>query len=100
MRETYNLEYKEKLSNTFLKTVSAFSNYNGGKIIFGVTDQGEYIGFDDAKNKAISIENKINNSVSPQVSYRIDIDEDSNTIILTVHPGDDKPYFYNSKVYK
>lgn len=100
MRETYNLEYKEKLSNTFLKTVSAFSNYNGGKIIFGVTDQGEYSGIDDAKNKAISIENKINNSVSPQVSYRIDIDEDSNTIILTVHPGDDKPYFYNSKVYK
>lgn len=67
MRETYNLGCKEKLSNTSLKTVSAFSNYNGGKIIFGVTDRGECIGLDDAKNKAMSIENKINNSVSSDI---------------------------------
>ena len=30
MRETRILEFKEKITNTFLKTVSAFSNYDGG----------------------------------------------------------------------
>ena len=30
MRETRILEFKETITNTFLKTVSAFSNYNGG----------------------------------------------------------------------
>lgn len=27
MRETKNLEFKETVSNTFLKTVSAYANY-------------------------------------------------------------------------
>ena len=33
MRETRQIELKEKISNTFLKTVSAFSNYDGGEFI-------------------------------------------------------------------
>ena len=32
MRETRTTEFKEKITNTFLKTVSAFSNYDGGEI--------------------------------------------------------------------
>ena len=28
MRETRTLEFKESITNTFLKTVSAFSNYD------------------------------------------------------------------------
>ena len=30
MRETRIVEFKETITNTFLKTVSAFSNYDGG----------------------------------------------------------------------
>ena len=41
MRETRILEFKETITNTFLKTVSAFSNYNGGTILFGVDDDGK-----------------------------------------------------------
>ena len=44
MRETKNTEFKETLTNTFLKTVSAFANYNGGVIYFGVDDQGNIKG--------------------------------------------------------
>ena len=40
MRETRTLEFKETITNTFLKTVSAFSNYDGGIIIFGIDDKG------------------------------------------------------------
>ena len=32
MRETRTQEFKETITNTFLKTVSAFSNYDGGTI--------------------------------------------------------------------
>ncbi len=31
MRETKTTEFKEMITNTFLKTVSAFSNYDGGE---------------------------------------------------------------------
>lgn len=40
MRETRTMEFKETITNTFLKTVSAFSNYDGGVILFGVDDEG------------------------------------------------------------
>ena len=40
MRETRTLEFKETITNTFLKTVSAFSNYDGGSILFGIDDNG------------------------------------------------------------
>ena len=39
MRETRILEFKETITNTYLKTVSAFSNYNGGTILFGGDDE-------------------------------------------------------------
>ena len=43
MRETRIVEFKETITNTFLKTVSAFSNYDGGTILFGVDDDGNII---------------------------------------------------------
>ena len=52
-------------SNTFLKTVSAFSNYNGGAILFGVDDDGNVKGLPDVKQACLDIENKINDSISP-----------------------------------
>ena len=36
MRESKDLEFKETITNSFLKTVSAFANYRDGKIIFGI----------------------------------------------------------------
>ena len=37
-KENRQLEYKEALTKQYLKTVSAFSNYDGGNIIFGISD--------------------------------------------------------------
>ena len=36
MKESKTLEFKESITKSFLKTVSAFSNYDGGEIIFGI----------------------------------------------------------------
>ena len=69
MRETRTLEFKETITNTFLKTVSAFSNYNGGTILFGVDDNGNVKGLTDVKQACLDIENKINDSISPQPNY-------------------------------
>ena len=40
MKEGKSLEWKEYVTNTFLKTVSAFANYDGGRILFGIDDNG------------------------------------------------------------
>lgn len=99
MRETRIIEFKETITNTFLKTVSAFSNYEGGVIFFGVDDKGTVKGMADVKQSCLDIENKINDSISPQPDYTLEIQGDS-TIKLTVKSGIQKPYLYRSKAYK
>ena len=64
MRETRTTEFKEKITNTFLKTVSAFSNYDGGEIFFGIDDNGNVKGLPDVKQACLDIENKINDSIT------------------------------------
>ena len=100
MRETRILEFKETITNTFLKTVSAFSNYDGGRILFGIDDDGNVKGLADVKQACLDIENKINDSISPQPNYTLEIQNNDKTITLTVESGVQKPYLYKSKAYK
>ena len=100
MRETRILEFKETITNTFLKTVSAFSNYDGGEILFGVDDDGNINGLSDVKQACLDIENKINDSISPQPNYTLEIQNNDQTIKLSVKSGLQKPYLYKSKAYK
>ena len=99
-RETRILEFKETITNTFLKTVSAFSNYDGGTILFGVDDDGNIKGLPDVKQACLDIENKINDSITPQPDYTLEIQNNDQTIKLTVKSGLQKPYLYKSKAYK
>lgn len=100
MRETRTIEFKETITNTFLKTVSAFSNYDGGKIFFGIDDDGNVKGLTDVKQSCLDIENKINDSISPQPNYTLEIQKNDKIILLTVKSGAQKPYLYKSKAYK
>lgn len=100
MRETRILEFKETLTNTFLKTVSAFSNYDGGTILFGVDDNGNVKGLHDVKQACLDIENKINDSISPQPNYTLEIQNNDQIIKLTIKSGLHKPYLYKSKAFK
>ena len=100
MRETRTIEFKETITNTFLKTVSAFSNYDGGIIFFGIDDNGNIKAIQDIKQSCLDIENKINDSIFPQPNYTLEIQNNDQTIKLTVNSGRQKPYLYKSKAYK
>lgn len=100
MRETRTTEFKETITNTFLKTVSAFSNYDGGEIFFGIDDNGNIKGLSDVKQACLDIENKINDSITPQPDYTLELQNNDRTIKLAVKSGLQKPYLYKSKAYK
>ena len=100
MRETKNLEFKEKLTNTFLKTVSAFANYGNGKIKFGIKDDGSIVGVKNPVEFCLNVENKINDSIKPNPDYNLEIDPKTNVVTLTVKQGINPPYLYKSKAYK
>lgn len=100
MKENRTFEIKERVTNTFLKTVSAYANFGDGIIQFGITDDGVTVGIEDAENACLDIENRINDSISPVPDYRISVDDTTNVITLEVHEGRFKPYYYKSKAYK
>ena len=100
MRETKVLEFKEQVTNTFLKTVSAFANYGTGEILFGVDDDGNVIGIEDAERACLSIENRINDSLSPVPDFALAVNKTTHVITLTVREGLHKPYLYRSKAYR
>ena len=100
MRETRTIEFKEMITNTFLKTVSAFSNYDGGEIFFGIDDNGNIKELPDVKQACLDIENKINDNITPQPDYTLELQNNERTIKLTVKGGLQKPYLYKSKAYK
>ena len=77
--ETKNLELKEMIpSNSikYLKSVSAFSNSAGGKIIFGIADGTlDVVGIDgDIHKKIDAITNAISDSITPQIIPNIYVD--------------------------
>lgn len=100
MKESRNLEFKQDITNTFLKTVSAFANYGTGSILFGVNDNGDQIGISDPERTRLDVENKINDSIHPRPEYSIIVNQKSKVITLKVSEGKQKPYLYKGKAYR
>lgn len=99
-RETKDLEYKESITGTFLKTVSAFANYGTGVILFGVADDGSIKGIDEPEQACLDIENRINDSIDPVPEYQLSINRKTSVITLRVLEGLHKPYLFKSKAYR
>lgn len=100
MRETATLEFKQQLSKSYLKTVSAYANYGTGKIIFGIADDGTPVGLADPQDTCLRIEHAINDSIDPVPRFELSIEEDARTVTLTVHEGPDKPYLSSGRAYR
>lgn len=100
MKESRMLEFKQDITNTFLKTVSAFANYGAGSILFGVDDNGNSVGLSDPESTRLDLENKINDSIHPKPEYSITVNQKSKVITLNVSEGKQKPYLYKGKAYR
>lgn len=100
MKESRTLEFKETVTNTFLKTVSAFANFGAGEILFGVRDDGTACGVPFPDKMSLDIENRINDSLKPIPTYTMEVDEKTAVIRLSVQEGLHKPYLYKAKAYK
>lgn len=100
MLETTTLEFKQQLSKSYLKTVSAYANYGTGKIIFGIADDGTPVGLTDPQDTCLRVEHAINDSIDPVPRFELSIEEDTRTVTLTVPEGPDKPYLFSGRAYR
>jgi len=57
--ENQNVEFKEKISNSFLNEIVGFANATGGKLLLGVCDDGKIIGTDISNKQRSNIQNQI-----------------------------------------
>ena len=88
---------EKKKPKSWCKSVSAFANGVGGKLIFGIADNNEIIGLDNAEKDADIISEQIKTRLNPIPNFNLKFYETDNKlklIILEVYAGDETPYYY------
>lgn len=90
------LTLEEKKPKSWLKSVSAFANGIGGKLIFGVSDDEQLVGLDDVQTLSEKISEIIKTKLDPlpRIIMEIKREEEKNFIILKVPAGQETPYYY------
>ena len=99
--ESKNVEFKETLpekSIKYMKSVVAFANGTGGKIIFGIADKTrEVVGFDkeDVFKKMDAIANAVSDSCEPAIIPDITLQtvDGKTVIVVEVSEGRQRPYY-------
>ena len=99
--ESKNVEFKETLpekSIKYMKSVVAFANGTGGKIIFGIADKTrEVIGFDKEEvfKKMDAIANAISDSCEPTIIPDITLRtvDGKTVIVVEISEGRQRPYY-------
>lgn len=99
-RESVTLEYKERVSPSFLKTVSAFANFGMGRVVFGVDDDRRVVGLGDPVGDALRVENAINDGIDPRPDFSLQVDEGARIVTLIVQEGAHKPYLCKGRAYR
>lgn len=101
--EGSNIDFKEKLEinkpKSWLKSVSAFANTNGGILLFGVRDtDNEAVGLENVKENSEKISQLINDKISPLPRYELRSFTENGRDFIEVKVGDGPrtPYYYDS----
>jgi len=102
--ESKNVEFKVELpkkSEKYMKSVIAFSNTSGGKIVIGIDDESkEIIGVNEKEVFRImdSIANAVSDSCEPQIMPDITFQtiDDKCVVVVKIYPGSSRPYFLKS----
>jgi len=87
---------EEKKPKSWLKSVSAFSNGNGGALIFGIADNEELVGLSDSRHVSEYISECVKTKLDPIPQILLEIHQEDNKqfIILKVPVGMETPYYY------
>lgn len=99
MIENEVCEFKSEYTDNIIKTVIAFANTDGGKILVGYNDDGIPVGLKDIDDCYTRVTNSIRDTISPDITMftKYSVNEQDKTIEIIVSEGTNKPYFLKSK---
>jgi ATP-dependent DNA helicase RecG len=99
--EATECDFKSALETSkpksWLKTVSAYANGQGGSFFYGVDDDGVVVGLDDVKGTIEQISKLIQTRVSPLPDFSLTphrIEGDKMVLVMEVQGGEIPPYYY------
>ncbi len=81
---------------SWLKSVSAFANGDGGTLLFGISDENGIIGLVDAEKDAEDISEAIKTKLDPVPAINLEFREidGKKLVVLNVFAGQETPYYY------
>lgn len=87
---------EERKPKSWLKSVSAFANGNGGVLIFGVADDDTLKGLADVKTASEKISEAVKSKMDPipNIDLQIRQEDGKALILLHVAAGAETPYYY------
>ena len=85
-----------KKPKSWCKSISAFANCYGGKLVFGVANDEELVGLSDAKGDSEAISEIIKTHLNPIPEFKLSFeqDKDKTFVIVEVMKGQQTPYYY------
>ena len=96
--ENIDTEWKESWISKNLKTVAAFHNTGGGRMIIGRRDNGEYIGVPDIKQEIKVVADSIRDKLHIVSNTRAVVIDNKDCIVIDVPKGD-KIVDYEGRFY-
>ena len=103
MVESTNIDFKEEVEyrkpKSWLKSVSAFANSNGGIILFGVRDiDKKPVGLKNIVIDSEKVSELINSKITPLPRYELKSfkEEDKDYLEIKIGDGPRTPYYYDS----
>lgn len=81
-RMCFKRELETKKPKSWLKSVSAFANGIGGKLIFGIDDSGEIVGIIDAQKSAEAISDLIKTRITPTPQFILTLEKEQEKSVL------------------
>lgn len=94
----FKVALETRKPKSWLKSVSAFANGIGGTLFFGISNNREIIGLEDAQADAEAISRLIKERIKPLPEFvLLPIKENGKNILsLEIHSGTGTPYFYKA----
>ena len=94
----FKLTLEERKPKSWLKSVSAFANGNGGTLFYGIDDNSNPVGVNDSKTMIGKISEFIKQKIDPVPVFKVEPFKynDITLIRVDVLPGNFTPYYYKS----
>lgn len=96
--ETQTIEFKPSWRDEYLKSICAFANTDGGKLIIGVDDNGKPVGIKDSKKLLEDLPNKFKDILGIIPNIKVEKKKNKDVVIVEVQHSY-APISYHGRFY-